>query len=88
MDPTRAENHLTLLSIRVNGRKRAAFITGGVFVIFFLATVFLDLSGQLSGRSLTIVGALLAVFGISFLMSWVRLEITREAIELIENIQE
>ncbi len=88
MNPTRTQNYLALLSIQKSARQRDTLMIGGVFLISFIAMVFLNLSSQLSGRSLTIVGALLVVFGISFLMSWVRLEIIRSTIDLIENIRE
>ena len=88
MDLKRTENYLTLLLIRKSARQRDSYITGGVFWISFIAMIILNLIGQLNGRPQIIVGALVVVFGFSYLMVWVRLEMIRNTIDLIENIRE
>jgi len=41
---------------------------------------------RLTGRSLYLTAAMTVVFGIGYLTTWVRLEIIKGSIELIENL--
>jgi hypothetical protein len=41
---------------------------------------------KLTGRSLYLVGMLVVVFGISYLTTWVKLEIINGSIQLIDNL--
>lgn len=88
MNLKRTENYLSLLLIRMSARQRDSFIIGGVFWISFITMIILSLIDQLTGKSLIIVGALVVVFGFTYLMVWVRLEMIRNMLELIENIRE
>lgn len=88
MNLKRTENYLTLLMIRKNAGQRDSLIIGGVFWISFTAMIILSLFGRLNGKPLIIVGALVVVFGFSYLMVWARLEIIRNMIDLIENVWE
>ncbi len=86
MVTNKLENYLTLLSIRQAGRRRDTIITGGIFLISFVSMIALGLIDKISGRSLYLVSALVVVFGISYLMTWIKLEIIKGMIELIGNI--
>lgn len=88
MNLQRTENYLSLLLIRKIARQRDSLIIGGVFWTSFIAMIFLSLIEQISGKPQIIVGALVVVFGFSYLMVWVRLELIRNTIDLIENTQE
>ena len=81
------ENYLTLLSIRRVGRRRDFLLTGGIFLVSFIAIIALGMLDRLAGRSLYLVSALVVVFGFNFLIAWVRLEIVKETIELINNFE-
>jgi hypothetical protein len=80
------DDYRTLLTIRQAGRRRDAFITGAVFALAFISALALGMLDRLAGRELYFVAALIAVFGISFLMAWIRLEIVKGSIELINNL--
>jgi hypothetical protein len=82
------ENYLDLLKIRQKGRRRDAVILGGIFWLVFIALVFLLITGQLTGRTKIIVAAMEVVFGAAYLMAWVRLEVTRNTIDLIRSTME
>lgn len=81
-------SYLNLLSIRKSAKQRDSYIIGGIFWISFISLVFLSLSNQLSGRSQIIVGAMVVVFGLSYMMIWVRLEMIKNMIDLVEHTRE
>jgi len=87
MVTNKLENYLTLLSIRRAGRRRDTIIAGGIFLLSFISLIALGLLDRLSGRSLYLVSALVVVFGIGYLMAWIKLEIVKGTIELIGNIE-
>ena len=86
MTSTKLENYLTLLTIRRAGRRRDALISGGIFFISMIAITALSMLDQLSERSIYFSAAMVTCFGISFLMTWVRFEIIKGSIELVENL--
>jgi hypothetical protein len=86
MTSNKLENYLALLTIRRAGRHRDTFITGGIFLISFVSMIALGLLDRLSGRSIYFVAGMVIVFGFSYLTTWVRLEIIKGSIELIDNL--
>ncbi len=80
------ENYLDLLKIRQKGRRRDAYVFGGIFWLTLIAELILLLTGQLTGRAIVIVSGLEVVIGIAYLMAWVRLEQVRNNIDLIREI--
>ena len=86
MKSEKLKNYLALLKIRQAARRRDTWISGGVFFIFFaLLMVFLMLN-RLSGNSLYLILFLQVCFAFAYLTSWVRLEILKGTIELINNL--
>jgi hypothetical protein len=85
--PERIKNYLSLLEIRQKSRRWSVTISGGVFIILILATLALGLVGSLNGRSVYLVTGVDIVLGLSFIMAWVRLEIVRSSIDLLNNLQ-
>ncbi len=86
MEPTKLDSSRALLAIRQAGRRRDTYIAATVFVLAFVSVITLSLLDYLARRELVLVIALTAVFGMSFIMAWVRLEIVKAAIELIDNL--
>lgn len=85
--PEKMENYLDLLEIRQKGRRRDMYFLGGMFWLIFIAEVVLLITSQLTGRAVVIVSAMEVVFGVAYLMAWVRLEQVKNAIELIRNMK-
>lgn len=81
------ENYLALLTIRRAAGHRDTAILGGVFMLSVISMVVVGLLDGLSGRSVYIVAAMMIVFGIAYLMTWVKLEITKSLIELLQYLQ-
>jgi uncharacterized membrane protein len=86
MDSNRLGNYCALLTIRQAGRRQATVIAGGIFIISFIAMITLGILDRLTGRSFYLVAAMVVVFGINYLMTWMRFEIIRGSIELIDNL--
>ena len=86
MTTNKLENYLTLLTIRRAGKRRDALITGGIFFISLISIIVIGMLDQLSERSMYLFAAMVTCLGISFLTTWVRLEIIKGSIELIENL--
>lgn len=87
MASNKLRDYLTLLMIRRTARRRDTLISGGIFLVSCLSMISLGLLDQLNGRSLYLVAPIVAIFGMISLMSWVKLEMTKRIIELIEEIQ-
>ena len=83
----RIHNYLSLLEIRQKTRQRNVTIIGGVFILSILFTLALGLIGELSGRSVYLITGVDVVLGLGFMAAWVRLEIVRSSIELLNNLQ-
>jgi len=83
----RIQNYLSLLEIRRKSRRWNVTILGGVFLISILATLAVGLVTGLGDRSVYLIAGIDVVLGLSFLMAWVRLEIVRGIIDLLNNIQ-
>jgi hypothetical protein len=83
----RIQNYLSILEIRQKSRRWNVTILGGIFVISILATLAIGLVTGLGDRSVYLITGVDIVLGLSFLMAWVRLEIVRNSIELLNNLR-
>jgi hypothetical protein len=83
----RIQNYLSLLEIRQKSRRWNVTLLGGIFIVSILATLALGLVNGLSGRSVYLITGIDIALGLSFIMAWVRLEIVRSSIELLNNLQ-
>jgi hypothetical protein len=80
-------NYSALLQIRKRAGRRDVIIAGGLFLVTLLATFSLGLFDLISGRSLYLISGIEISLGVGFLSTWVRLEINRSLIELVDNLQ-
>ncbi len=87
LDPAQINNYSSLLKIRLSAFRRNTMITGGVFLVSVFATLVIGLLTGLSGRSVYLIIAMNLAFGLGFITSWVRLEVIKGSIELIDNLQ-
>ena len=83
----RIQNYLSLLEIRQKSKRWNVIFLGGIFILVILATLALGLVTGLSGRSVYLIIGVDIVLGLGFVMAWVRLEIVRSSIELLNNLQ-
>ena len=83
----RIQNYLSLLEIRQKSRRWNMIFLGGIFIVSILATLALGLVTGLSGRSVYLITGIDIVLGLVFLTAWVRLEIVRSSIDLLNNLQ-
>jgi uncharacterized membrane protein YgaE (UPF0421/DUF939 family) len=83
----RIQNYLSLLETRRKLIHRNVVLLGGVIFLSILATLADGLVVGLSGRTVYLVTGINIAFGISFLMAWVRLEIVRSSIDLLNNLR-
>ena len=83
----RIQNYLSLLEIRQKSRQWNVTFLGGIFIVLIIATLALGLVTGLSGRLLYLITGINIVLGLSFIMAWVRLEIVRSSIDLLNNLQ-
>ena len=86
MVPNKFENYKALLTIRRAARRRDTVVTGGIFLISFISMIALGMLDRLTGRSLYLVTAMVVCFGLGYLTTWVKLEIIKGSIELIDNL--
>lgn len=82
----RIQNYLSLLEIRLSAKRWNVTVLGGIFIVLILVTLALGLVTGLSGRSVYLVTGVDIALGLGFLMAWVRLEIVRNSIELLNNL--
>jgi hypothetical protein len=73
----------TLLGIRQKGRRRDVRISGGAFLIAFMITIGSGLLNPEPDRSFYLLLGLSTALGLGFLVSWTRLEIINNTLELI-----
>ena len=83
----RIQNHLSLLEIRRKSKRWNVTILGGIFIAAILATLAFGLVTELSSRSVYLITGIDIVLGVSCIMAWVRFEIVRSTIELLNNLQ-
>jgi hypothetical protein len=81
------DQYATLLRIRQKARRRDARLSGGVFLLSLLISIGWGLLSQDLGRSAYLLAGLIAAFGLSFLLVWVRLEIINHTLELIGYLE-
>lgn len=86
MGSNKLENYLALVTIRQKAARRDTFIAGGVFLVSCITLIAVGMLGRLSGRALYLVIAMVMSFGFTFLAAWVKLEIIKGSIELINNL--
>ena len=83
----RIQNYLSLLEIRQKSKRWNVIFLGGIFFVSILSTLALGLIIGLGGRSVYLITGVDIVLGLSFMMTWVRLEIVRSTIDLLNNLQ-
>ena len=82
----RVTNYQDLLTIRRSARRRDATIMGAIFLLSLISTIGIGLVSGLGDREVYLVTAMNVVFGIAFVMAWVRLEIIQGVIDLLNNL--
>ena len=87
MTSSELANYLALLTIRRTAGRRDTWLTGGIFFLSVVLMVVLGLFDGISGRSVYIIAAMMIVFGIGYLTTWTKLEITKGLIELLQYLQ-
>jgi hypothetical protein len=83
----RIQNYLSLLEIRQKSRCWNVTLLGGIFIVSILTTLALGLVTGLSGRSVYLITGIDIALGLGFIAAWVRLEIVRSSIELLNNLR-
>ena len=83
----RIRNYLSLLEIRRKSSRWNVTLLGGIFIVVLLSTLALGLIQGLEGRSAYLITGVDIALGLSFIAAWVRLEIVRSSIELLNNLQ-
>lgn len=81
------DHYLELVKIRQKARRRDCRIVGGLFLVAFLATFGVGLVAGLNNRETYLVLAFDALFALVYIMAWVRLELSGETLELLENLK-
>ncbi len=80
-------NYLTYLQKLQIKLHRNLLFAGGLFLFAVLSTTGLLLLVGWDSRSVYIMGGLNVLIVVNFVMSWVRLEITKENIDLLTHLQ-
>lgn len=78
--------YLGLLKIRQSARRRDVRVMGYLSLILFLSTLGVGMVSGFGSREVYLVVGANVVFGIAFVMAWVRLQIITETIELMNHI--
>ena len=81
-------SYLVILKICQKAYYRNLILAGGLLVMTFLATTATLLFTEWNARSIWLMGMFDGLILIGFLMAWTRLEITKENIELLNNLQQ
>ncbi len=87
MNREQLTSFVTILEIRRKAYQRNAIIAGCLFLFAILSTIGFGLLTGYDVQPIYTMGGLDILLVVGFLMSWVRLEITKENIELIEHMQ-
>jgi hypothetical protein len=82
----RLAGYLSLLKIQQKAYQRNVFITGALLLAAFLSTTATMLFTEWNTRSIWLMGAFDTLFLLGFLMAWIRREIIREQIKLINTL--
>ena len=83
----RLNSYLDLLKIRQNAYHRNVIITVGLFLLAMLSTTGELFLTEWNVRSVFILAIFDVLFASNFIMAWARLEITKQNIELVNNIR-
>lgn len=83
----RIQNYLSLLEIRRKSRRWNVTLLGGIFLVAILSTLALGLVAGLGDKSVYLITGVDIALGLSFIAAWVRLEIVRSSIDLLNNLQ-
>ncbi len=83
----RLGSYLVLLKIRQKSYYRNVIITGGLFLLVILSTTATLLLTEWNERSIWLMGIMGVLFTVNYLMAWARFEITKQNIELVNNLQ-
>jgi hypothetical protein len=83
----RLSGYRVLLKIRQKAYHRNVIIAGGGFLFAILSTTATLLLTEWNERSIWLMGIFDVLFVVNFLMAWTKLEITKEKIELVNNLQ-
>jgi len=86
MDSYRFKEYLALLKIRRAAKRRDTIAAGTIFCVLFLSMVALAMLDRLTGRSLVFAAALVVLLGFGFLASWIKLEVIKGSIEMIDAL--
>jgi hypothetical protein len=78
--------YVTILRDRQAAHRRNLIIAGGLFLLAVLATIGFGLLSNWNGWYIYGMLAIVILELINFLMTWVRREITKENIELIQYL--
>jgi hypothetical protein len=79
--------YTSLLRIRQEGRRRNVRLSGALFLISLLITIGFGLLNEELGRSIYLLAGLITAFGLSFVTTWVRLEVINSTLELIGYLE-
>jgi hypothetical protein len=82
----RLSSYLVLLKTRQKAYYRNVIIAGGLFLLAILATTATLLLTEWNERSIWLMGIFDVLFIVNFLTAWARLEITKQNIELVNNL--
>ncbi len=81
------QDYLTLMRIRARYALLNTWITGGVFAFGVIILFGGGLLDWLDGKSIYLIALAVALFGIGFVMTWVRLVLLNHSIETIETLR-
>ncbi|GAP12453.1 hypothetical protein LARV_00188 [Longilinea arvoryzae] len=82
----RLSGYLGLLNTRQKINRRNLILDGIVFLLVLLATTAMLLFTAWNARMLWLMGLFDLLFGLNFILAWVRHEVNREKIELVNNL--
>lgn len=80
-------NYLGILRIRQANLRREQTISGVIFVLTFFGFIAAGLLTEPNSNAVYITGGLVAVLGLIYMMAWVRQEILRHSIEVLDHLQ-
>lgn len=83
----RIRDYLSLLEIRERSRRWNVILLGGLFLLAILSTLAPGMVTGLYDRSIYLIAGADIALGLGFITAWVRLEIVRNTIELLNNLQ-
>lgn len=82
----RLSGYLGLLKIRQKAYYRIVIFAGGLFLFAILSTKAMLLLTEWNERGIWLMGIFDVLFVVNFLIAWSRFEITKQNIELVNNL--